>query len=339
MLEFAKGVARGDRSIWRGAFSGCFTEKDLGGVFGNIMYKDSIWAKRIIALQQGNGAWWHFHTLSDPKNNPVTTEQALRRLLVLGFTMADAPVQKAVSYMADCLASVQQIPDGGLVSYGVERAPRKQQIPDRREKLHNWDIFVDLMLATWIRKFTKDNAEANQIAALWANVISAAFANGGYDPQKYEAAYSNTFKMKPLGDRLVDFVNFYQVSLIAGELDAKTEGAALDYILHKKSGIYYISTSPASLSVLPDDFTSRNASRYLAAIEILAGYRKNLNKLQFVVDWLERRRNENGKWDMGSGVNDKVYFPLSDSWRQKETRELDCTYRISKLLAALGGKP
>jgi hypothetical protein len=41
---------------------------------------------------------------------------------------------------------------------------------------------------------------------------------------------------------------------------------------------------------------------------------------------------------MGSSVNDKVFFPLSDSWRQKEIREFDCTYRINNLLAALNRK-
>jgi hypothetical protein len=302
------------------------------------MYKDSKWAKEIIALQNANGAWGGFHTLSGPGKNPITTEQALRRLSILGFTIDDAPIQKAVAYMSDCLGSRKQIPDGGMVSYGVTRIARKQQIPDRREKLHNWDIFTDLMLSTWIRKFTKDNAEANRVAGAWAQVISFAFSGGAYNHQKYVASYTQTFKMKPQGNRLLDFVNFYQVSLIANGLEEKTEGAVLDYILHKQGGLYYISTSPTSLSVLPDTFTSKNASRYLAAIEILSAYRKNLNKLQFVVDWLESNRNENGKWDMGSSVNDKVFFPLSDSWRQKETRELDCTYRIKNSLAALNNK-
>ena len=54
-----------------------------------------------------------------------------------------------------------------------------------------------------------------------------------------------------------------------------------------------------------------------------------------VVDWLEANRNDNGKWDMGKGVNDKVYFPLSDNWRKAETREADCTERITRLMNEL----
>ena len=31
-------------------------------------------------------------------------------------------------------------------------------------------------------------------------------------------------------------------------------------------------------------------------------------------------------------ANDKVYFPLSDSWRDKEDRIIDSTVRVKKLL-------
>ena len=41
---------------------------------------------------------------------------------------------------------------------------------------------------------------------------------------------------------------------------------------------------------------------------------------------------------MSKIVNDKVYFPLSDDWRKKETREADCTQRVENLLKELLGK-
>lgn len=99
------------------------------------------------------------------------------------------------------------------------------------------------------------------------------------------------------------------------------------------SGIYYIYDK--KLSILPEVFESKEASRYLAAIEMLAKYKHSRSKLKFVVNWLDDNRNENGNWDMGKTVNDKLYFPLSDDWRKKETREADCTERIVKLKSAL----
>ncbi len=66
----------------------------------------------------------------------MTTEQALRRLQYLGFTAADDCIQKAISYMNDCLTG-------------------KKEIPDRKEKVQDWPVFSSLILATWIRRFVK----------------------------------------------------------------------------------------------------------------------------------------------------------------------------------------
>lgn len=278
------------------------------------MHKDGKWARQIISLQEDDGKWGYFHSLSQFYDSPVTTEQALRRLECLGYTIEDPCIQKAVSYMDDCLRG-------------------KNAIPDRREKVHDWDIFTSLILSTWIRRFTADNSAANQVAEQWAEIISSAFADGTYDHERYVSAYRAILKLKPGGGRLIDFVNFYPISLISGCLDRKTELAIVDYVLHRKEGIYYIYGK--EIALLPDVFASREASRYLGAIELLSRFNHAKEKLHFVVDWLNDNRNENGKWDMGKSVNDKVYFPLSDDWRKSEIREADCTERITRLITSL----
>ena len=139
--------------------------------------------------------------------------------------------------------------------------------------------------------------------------------------------------MKPNGGRLVDFVNFYPISMLSGCLDSCTEMALMNYVLSKEDGIYYVYDK--ALSTLPCNFESREASRYIGAIELLSKYDSAKDRLKFVVDWLISKRNINGKWDMGKTVNDKVYFPLSDGWRKQETREADCTERIEALLRDL----
>ncbi len=281
-------------------------------------YKQSRWAREILALQNESGAWGYFHTLSEPKRYPLTTEQALRRLRILGFTINDAPIAKAVSYMQRCMAG-------------------KAALPDRREKTHDWDLFTRMMLATWIRTFTPADPRANAVAAEWAGVITVAFSGGAYSSAAYAAAYKTAFGIKPNGGRFVDFISFYQVSLLAGALDPETEGTVLGYILAHPEGIYYICGGP--LSALPGVFASRQSSRYLGAIELLAAYRHSAESLGFVADWLWEHQSENGTWDFGNGANDHVYFPLSDSWRQKADRERDCTERVQRLLGMLGATP
>lgn len=91
-----------------------------------MTHKNTKWAKQILALQDEEGKWGYFHSLSQDSKTPLTTEQALRRLEILGYTMEDECIQKAVGYMGDCLAG-------------------KKEIPDRREKLHSWDIFTSIL--------------------------------------------------------------------------------------------------------------------------------------------------------------------------------------------------
>ncbi len=277
-------------------------------------YKDSKWASEIIELQKEDGSWGYFHTLSNPsKDNRMTTEYALNRLEILGYTINDKPIMKAVSYMKDCLAG-------------------RKTIPDRREKVQNWDLFTALMLSTSIRKFTKDDQNANDVAKKWAEIICYAFKNGEYDHNLYVDAYLKVHGLSSPGGWIMDIANSYHVSLVADLLDDKTALAFMNYILQNQSGIYYIYGK--QLSVLPETFKSLEASRYIKAIELLSKYRNPgcKEKLKFVVDWLNVNKEDEGYWDMGAKAKDGMSYPLSDSWRKKEYQIKDCTYRISKLI-------
>jgi len=275
-----------------------------------VNYKNLKQAKEIIAAQNEDGLWGNFHSLAAPKKDGFTTEQALRKLQILGYEISDLPIAKAVDFMSNCLS-------------------KRKIMPDKREKSHDWDAFTQLMLATWIRRFTLECAEANLIAQKWMAVITDAFSNGEYNHEIYLRSYEKYFGKKAKGARLVDFVSFYQISLVGGMLDKKTDSKVVDYILNKSDGIYYIYDT--RLSQTPKDFASKNAVRYLAALELLSKFYSR-EKLRFAVEWLNENKNSNGKWDMGKTARDNIYFPLSDSWRAAETRESDCTYRIQKLL-------
>lgn len=274
------------------------------------MHKDGKWAWQLMALQREDGSWGRFHSMATHGDSPVTTEQALRRLRILGCTIEDDCIRRAVAYMDDCLNG-------------------RNAIPDPREKVHDWDVFTSLILAARIREFTLENPAANRVAAQWARVISHAFSDGSCSHARYEEAYREI--LKPWGGRLVDFTCFYPMSLLQDMLDARTEEALMEYVLAKQDGMYYIYDRPLNA---PPTFEGLAASRYLGAIEILAGYRHALPQLGVVADWLEENR-ANGGWDMGPKAKDGVYFPLSDDWRRRENRMADCTERIERLLGRL----
>lgn len=64
----------------------------------------SKWVQEIVDLQHEDGSWGFFHTLSQPtKKQPITTEQALRRLRILSLTASDEPVRRAIDYTKRCL--------------------------------------------------------------------------------------------------------------------------------------------------------------------------------------------------------------------------------------------
>ena len=283
-------------------------------------YKDGKWARKILELQLDDGSWGYFHSLSTltPGQFPsMTTEQALRRLEILGYTIDDQPVKKAVRYMTGCLTG-------------------KTKIPDREEKTHNWNVYTELMLSTWIRVFTHENKAANKAAAKWREIIGAAFKNGLYDHDEYTVTYEKIFgiKLNPKAGRLVDFVHFYPVSLLTNFLDKEIEIRYFKYVLEHESGMYYIYSN--TLNDVPL-FQSRNASFYLGAIELLSKYDNPECKkqLKFVAKWLKENMLANNEWDMGKEAKDGINFPLSDSWKTDRLRIEDCTYRINKIIKNL----
>lgn len=276
------------------------------------MHKEGKWAKKILAMQDDEGKWGCFHSLSQFYDSSITTEQALRRLEVLGYSIADPCIESAVQYMEDCL-------DG------------RKTIPDRREKVTDWDVFSCLILSTWIRRFTHSNVLANRLAEQWSYVVTEAFSSGSFDEFKYGASYRDV--LRPKHGRINELAMFYPVSLLRNCLDPSVEQAMVDYLLNRENGIYYI--YDRKLSIVPREFQSREASRYLGAIELLSDYPAARGQLGFVVDWLALNQKRDGTWDMGNSVNDKVYFPLSDDWRRTSVREADCTERIVKLIQKL----
>lgn len=278
-------------------------------------YKNGKWAKEILDSRNAEGMWGIFHTLSQPvKNKPITTEQAIRRLRILGFTKDDAPIQTVLERMCLCVSG-------------------QRKIDNYSEKTHDWPLFEKLMLSAWIRLFDPENEIALNVARQWAFIAEKAFSNGQYNKNDDMEAFALQFGRNPQSGFETGFGMFYHAALLQGVLTPAAENLLLDYYLTRPEGIYYIYDK--CLSVLPETFASKKTSYYLAAIELLSGYRQAPEKLGFVAEWLESSKNEQGQWDLGPTAKDGVYFPLSDSWRKQEDRISDCTERITDLLQKL----
>lgn len=275
------------------------------------------WVREITALQRDDGSWGYFHSLAAPtKKQPLTTEQALKRLQVLGLTLNDEPIRRAIRYIEKCAA-------GDLT------------IPDRVEVNPDWSFFLSTMFAAWLRILNVHNKTAATVARRWAEVIRIAFGGGSFDQSAYENAYR--LVLRPQRKKVHYFksiANFYLLSLLPDLLPIEVERRMIDYVMQYPGGILYIGY-PRAVRELPPVFASLETSRYIAALELLAWYSVAPEKLAFAGDWLKSKQDKDGQWDLGSKANDGLYFPLSDSWRKTEIRKADCTRRIERLLAKI----
>jgi len=280
-----------------------------------MSYKNGIFAKEIITLQNNEGIWGDFHSMAIPRVKvPLTTEQALRRLKILGFTIEDDVIQKAIEYLRDCLIGKKKMPDGGSLN----------------------KTYADIMYATWIRQFTDDDEYANKVADDWVSVISRACINNAFDETMYQTAYDEQFGKIERASLSLAFNKFYTVAIVANRMKPEDEIIYFDKILSYPMGIYYFSYDKI-LNIPPQAFASKEASKYLGAVEVLSMYKNKQckYKLAFITNWLNNHKDSDGYWDMGSSVKDGLYFPLSDSWKKSDDRKKDCTYRINKIINAL----
>ena len=99
---------------------------------GDFMHKDTRWAQQIISMQEKDGKWGFFHTPSGSSRRPITTEQALRRLERLGYTIEDICIQKACS---SCWTGGGPGPQGKDFGLGDFRFPYAYSM---EQKIFGW---------------------------------------------------------------------------------------------------------------------------------------------------------------------------------------------------------
>jgi hypothetical protein len=216
-------------------------------------YKDGKWAKEIIEFQHANGSWGYFHTLTKPTSKqPLTTEQALRRLEILGYTINDKPIQKTMKYLQNCLVG-------------------KDDIPDRAEKQLDWEKFRNLMISTWIKRFIPDDKRANDLSKKWAEIVNGSFVDSEFNQNNFLFLFYKILSYDKT-KKAIRFMTFYPISLVANNLSEDIDPVFFKYILDYDKGITYFNYAKP-LNILPKYFESKEASAYIREIELLTEYK------------------------------------------------------------------
>jgi len=88
---------------------------------------ETKWVQDIAKLQWEDGSWGRFHSMNSSSKSSITTEAALRRLLILGLDKDDKIIQRALTYMKKYLN-------------------RELDLRDYKEKKHDWDLLTRLFV-------------------------------------------------------------------------------------------------------------------------------------------------------------------------------------------------
>lgn len=249
----------------------------------------------LIKNQKQDGSFGAFHSMS--KGNQITTEKALNRFFYLGLDKNNPVVEKTLSYVKKCF-------DGEL------------EIPDRKEKVLQWDVFEKLMFGAWLVFFNVEHDRVKNLQLIWADIIRESVKDGKFNVDLYKTNYQRSFGKLKSGQRVIDPTSFYMVNFLRNQLDEYTSMAYFEHIMEK--GIYYIYNK--NLYELPKVFDNKNTIFYLLAIRFAASYARNGEKLNFVKRWLCDNLAQDGFWHMENVKTDGIIFPTSSSWRIKENK-------------------
>jgi len=261
----------------------------------------------LESIQNPDGGFGRFHSMS--KDKEITTEKALRRFWFLNLNKDTPIVNKCLEYVKKCL-------DKEIV------------IPDRREKVINWDVFEELMFASWLNLFEIKDEKILSIQLKWKEVIELSIINDKFDYFEYKKQYRIMFGKQGL--REITPSNFYMVCLLKDFLSPLKKHAYFQYVMEK--GIYYIYSK--NLFELPKIFDSKDTIHYLVAIKLIKPY-ANEGDLNFVLSWLNENRKQNGNWEMPSLKSDGIIFPTSSNWRKIENKLSDINSFINGIVLTL----
>lgn len=262
----------------------------------------------LALMQNPDGGFGRFHSMNS--DNSITTEKALRRFLFLNLDKDYPIVKKTIEYLKKCLY-------------------KEIIVPDRREKVINWDVFEELMFSAWLNVFKVNDEKVTITQSAWKSVIENSIIDNKFNINEYKKQYYLMFGKKGL--REISPSSFYMVCLLTNKLTQNAKQAYFKYIMEQ--GIYYIYNK--NLFEVPTIFDSKNTIYYLLAIKLISPYANSKDELNFVKTWIYKNRSLGDYWDMPNLKPDGIVFPRADNWRKYENKLKDINSFISEILAEL----
>jgi hypothetical protein len=275
--------------------------------------RGSRWIQLLEAEQGADGSWGRFHTQDTKKKTRFpTSEFAIMRGLSLGLDKTAPVFRRAIDDMRRVLRG-------------------EARWSDTYEKHPHFVVAVRMFTAAYLALIDPDDPILDTVWADWFAILQRTCASGAYDVEEERNA-SLALLGTDVSDSAVGLRSVHTVNLLAARsarIPADVQRAWLAHLWSEPAGLKYVE---ADLASLPEDIEDRVLSPWLRTLEAVSGLEGWTEHSDDAVTWLWQQRSANGLWDFGSRHPRSYYFPLSESWRKRGTRAIDCTTRVLALL-------
>ncbi|MDF2942809.1 MAG: hypothetical protein K0S01_1667 [Herbinix sp.] len=274
--------------------------------------KNSKWYHELAVEQWDDGSWGRFHTQDSKAVNKqkfVTTEAALRRARELSLSKDDPIIAKCIKLMERYVRceetwtdNIEKHKDGG------------------RSHLHSRPFLT----AANINLFDPDNSVVKPMRDVFVNTLKIALSKGYFEEEAWEQ--ENRSYRGPC----LDGWNAYPLMILqnANCMEDTLQRQYLDYIWHRKGGVYYLPNFPPADKKNVED---KNFYSWLSLLESLSGF--SLFSEFMYDDVLPHLLNEINHIIFDDVILTPMYnVRYSENWRDKGTLKKDLILRIARIV-------
>jgi hypothetical protein len=272
--------------------------------------QQSKWVQLLRDSQLEDGTWGRFHT-QDTKVKQAfpTTETAIATALACGLDKDSNIVARTVSFILDHL-------DGKTTWIDT---------PEKHDNPHAWPIGIRHLSAANLALINNQHPYLEEFWIYWFKTADAAFASGQYDRSaEIETRNSlDNIKRKNPGAFHTKY-HLILLSSTAKALPPHLERQILDYVLDAPHGIYY--AYEKRINTFPS-ITTRRFVSWLLSLRLLSRFPTWSLVGTTALNWIWDQRSTEGLWNFTGYRPWKPvsYLPLSESWRKRKNRVIDCT--------------
>jgi hypothetical protein len=290
--------------------------KTLSYINAYNQMKQSKWYLELSDEQWDNGSWGRFHSQDSKTVNKqkfVTTETALRRARELSLPKDDLIIAKCIKLMERYVRgeetwtdNIEKHKDGG------------------KSHLHSRPFVT----AANINLFDPENLVVKPKRDVFVKTLKIALSKGYFNEEAWEQ------ENRSYNGPCLSGWNAYPLMILqnANCMEDALQRQYLDYIWHRKDGIYYLTDFPLSDKRNVEDkrFNSwLTTLGYLSGFSLFPEFMKD-DTLPHLINEVNRLMYEDIVLPAPEPAAYSVRY--AESWRDKNTRKTDMILRITRVI-------